>query len=88
MRSIASWHLLECENTSFLHSVSTQLLLRKGVNVLDHVLHLSEVSPQLQVLALGFSWALISVRKWWKVASGLLAFLRTPCSWIVIGHLR
>ena len=36
-----------------LPSVSTQLLLREGVDVPDHLLHLSDVSPQLQVLAMG-----------------------------------
>ena len=41
-----------------LPSVSTQLLLREGVYVPDHLRHLPDVSPQLQVLAMGFSWAL------------------------------
>ena len=40
-----------------LPSVSTQLLLREGDKVPDHLRHLSDVSPQLQVLAMGFSWA-------------------------------
>ena len=46
-----------------LPRVSTQLLLREGVDVPDHLLHLSDVSPQLQVLALGFSWALYFCQK-------------------------
>ena len=41
-----------------LPSVSTQLLLREGVKVPDHLRHLSGVSPQRQVLAKGFSCAL------------------------------
>ena len=41
-----------------LPSVPTQLLQREGVKVRDHLLHLPEVYPQLQVLAMGFSWAL------------------------------
>ena len=41
-----------------LPRVSTHLLLREGVKVPDHLRHLSDVSPQLQVLAMGFSWAL------------------------------
>ena len=40
-------------------SVSTQLLLREGVDVPDHLLNLSGVSPQLQVLA----WALYFCQK-------------------------
>ena len=41
-----------------LSKVCTQLLLREGVRVPDHVRHLFDVSPQLQVLAMGLSWAL------------------------------
>ena len=43
-----------------LPRVSTHLLLREGV---DHLRHLSDVSPQLQVLAVGFSWALYVCQK-------------------------
>ena len=53
-----------------LPSVSTQVLLREGVDVPDHLLHLSDVSPQLQVLAMFFLGLSISVKRWWKVASG------------------
>ena len=41
-----------------LPSVPTQLLFREGVNAPDHSRHVPDVSPQLQVLAMGFSWAL------------------------------
>ena len=40
-----------------LPRVSTHLLLRERVEAPDHLRHLSDVSPQLQVLAMGFSWA-------------------------------
>ena len=43
--------------------MSTQLLLREGVKVPDHLRHLSDVSLQLQVLAMGFSWALYFCQK-------------------------
>ena len=46
-----------------LPMVSTHLLLREGVKVPDHLRHLSDVSPQLQVLAIGFSWALYVCQK-------------------------
>ena len=46
-----------------LPSVSTRLLLQEGVEVPDHWLHLPDVSPQLQVLAVGFSWALFFCQK-------------------------
>ena len=46
-----------------LPSVSTQLLLQEGVEVPDHLRHLSDVSPQLQVLAMGFSGALYFCQK-------------------------
>ena len=42
-----------------LPRVSTHLLLRERVKVPDHLRHLSDGSPQLQVLAIWvFSWAL------------------------------
>ena len=41
-----------------LPSVPTQLLLREGVKVPDLLQHPPNVSPQLQVLAMGCSWAL------------------------------
>ena len=41
-----------------LPRVSTHLILREGSKVPDHFPHLSGVSQQLQVLAMGFSWAL------------------------------
>ena len=46
-----------------LPRVSTHLLLREGVKVPDHLRHLSDVSPQLQVLAVGFSWVLYFLSK-------------------------
>ena len=46
-----------------LPNVSTQLLLHEGVEVPDHLRHLPNVSPQLQVLAMGFSWALYFCQK-------------------------
>ena len=52
-----------------LPSVSTQLLLREGVDVPDHLLHVFDVSPQLHLLWV-FLGLFISVRRWWKVASG------------------
>ena len=62
-----------------LPSVSTQLFLREGVKVPDHLLHLPVVSPLLQVLAKGFSC---------QIRSGQLVFRRTHCSWIATGRLR
>ena len=41
-----------------LPSVSTRLLLLTCVIVPDHLRHLTDVSPQLQVFAMGVSWAL------------------------------
>ena len=46
-----------------LPNVSTQLLLREGVKVPDHLRHLPDVSPQLQVRAVGFSCALYLCKK-------------------------
>ena len=46
-----------------LPSVPTQLPLREGVDVPDHLQHLPHVSPQLQILAMGFSWALYFCQK-------------------------
>ena len=46
-----------------LPTVSTQLLLRKGVKVPDHLRHLPDVSRQLQVLAMGVSWSLYFCQK-------------------------
>ena len=71
-----------------LPRVSTHLLLREGVEVPNHLRHLSDVFPQLQVLAMGFSWALYFCQKWWRVVYGHLVFRRTRCSWIVTGHRR
>ena len=52
MRSTVSWHLLEGQNTSFCQVCP--LFLQEGVELPDHLLHLPDVSPQLQVLAMGF----------------------------------
>ena len=58
-----------------LPSVSTELLLREGVKVPDHLRRLSHMSPQLQVLAIGFFLGLsVSVRRWWRAASEQLVF--------------
>ena len=46
-----------------LPKVSTHLLLREGGDVPGHLRHLSGVSPQLQVLAMGFSSALYVCQK-------------------------
>ena len=63
-----------------LPNVSIQLLLCEGVNVPEHVRHLPDVSPPLQVLAMGFflgslrlsegggKWCLVS----WLFADALL----------------
>ena len=53
----AFYHILAPSRMSehfILPSVSTQLLLREGVEAPGHLQHLSDVSPQLQVLAMGF----------------------------------
>ena len=39
---------------SILPSVSTQLLMLEGFDVPEHLRHLPEVSPRLQILAMGF----------------------------------
>ena len=57
-----------------LPSVSTQLLLREGVDGPDHLLHLLDVSPQL----MGFSWALCFCPK-------MVEILR-PVSWLRCGR--
>ena len=71
-----SWHLLEGQNTSFCQVCP--LLLQEGVELPAHLLHLPDVSPQLQVLAVGLSWAL-SVKK-------MVESLR-PVSWLLCGRL-
>ena len=60
-----------------LPSVSTQILLREGVNVPDHLRHLPDVSPQLQVLAMGFSLALYFCQKMLE-SGGRLAYGSSP----------
>ena len=54
-RIMAPTGMSEC---FMLPNASTQLLLREGVKVPDHLRPLPVVSPQLQVLAMVFSWAL------------------------------
>ena len=66
-----SWHLLEGQNTSFCQVYP--LFLQEGVELPDPLLHLPDVSPQLQVLAMGLSWAL-SARRWWKVCVRFAGF--------------
>ena len=53
-----------------LPSVSTQMLLREGVNVPDHLRHLPDVSPKLQVFAMVFLGLFVSVTRLWKDVSG------------------
>ena len=105
MRSTASWHLLECQITSFCQVYplnyscrkvwrfqiiwSAHLLLREGGKVPDHLRHLSNVSPQLQVLAIGFSWALYFCQKMVERCVRLAGFSADALLvWIVTGHLR
>ena len=55
------------------------------MEVPDDLLHLHRNFRSWLWVFLGL---FISVRRWWKVVFGELASLRTPCSWIVTGHLR
>ena len=61
-----------------LPRVSTQLLLREGVKVPDELRHLSDVSPQLQVLAMGFSRALYFCQKMVESCVPLAGFSADP----------
>ena len=64
--------------------VSTHLLLREGVEIPDHLRHLPDVSPQRQVLAMGFSWALYFCQK--MVESCVLASGLSPDAMLMDRH--
>ena len=59
-----------------LPSVSTRLLLLSCVKVPDHLRHLTDVSPQLQVFAMGVSWAPKFCQKMVKSCVRAAGFLR------------
>ena len=52
-----------CVNTSFCQGCPLSCSCRMGSNVPEHLRHLPVLSPQLQVLAMGFSWALYFCQK-------------------------